>query len=83
MPILSNQLVFAAAYIYVRARFGKKILRRKRSKVLFWAAVMYIAPLFRKLLHYTWATIKNIYIDIKYLGLGGTLMYRAKLRPRM
>ena len=46
------------------------------------ATAMYFAPLALRVPHYTTATLKNIYLDLLYLGLAGTIKSRMDLKPR-
>lgn len=46
------------------------------------AVAALLAPKALQLPHYTYATLQNIYLDLKYLGLAGTLKCRSNLTPR-
>ena len=47
------------------------------------AAVAYIViPNALRLTHYTGVILHNIYIDLRYLGLTGTIRRRSDLTPR-
>ena len=46
------------------------------------AAASIVIPKALRLTHYTGAILQNIYIDLKYLGLTGTIKQRSDLTPR-
>ena len=46
------------------------------------AAASIVLPKALRLTQYTGAILQNIYIDLKYLGLTGTIKSRSDLTPR-
>ena len=46
------------------------------------ALVVHFAPFLLQIPHYSYAIVLNIYLDLKYRGLWGTLVFRFSLKPR-